>query len=320
MEYSDFISVIIPAHNAENTLEKCCKSIVDGSYKNIEVLIIENCSTDQTLEVANELEKSYSCVKVFTTKEKGVSNARNIGLKNSKGKYIAFVDSDDFVTNDYLTFLHKKMVESNAELVCASVTKASDVVRSEQVKSLKNIKIVESFLNEEITGYSFAKLFLKEVIETNHLSFPIEMSIGEDRNFVFRYLLCIQTAIYSDHQIYYYVQNPLSVLNQTYDKRRFDLVKESLFEMNSVTDMGHNLREKATQNAIRSHLRYMIIAAKKSVLEEVQFNEIRSFLRHHLNYFVRGFIPLRWKIYWMTAVVTPYHMYLAIINNISHER
>ena len=93
------ISIIVPVHNATVTLDRCVKSIVEQSYHDIECILIENGSTDDSLELCQSYAKKYSCIKVVVS-EKGVSGARNVGVSMSTGDIIGFCDSDDFFEAD----------------------------------------------------------------------------------------------------------------------------------------------------------------------------------------------------------------------------
>ena len=91
------ISIIVPMYNAEKWLEKCVNSIIEQSYSNIEILLINDGSTDKTLEICKKIEKIDNRVRVIDKKNEGVSKTRNLGLENATGKYIKFVDSDDWL-------------------------------------------------------------------------------------------------------------------------------------------------------------------------------------------------------------------------------
>ena len=97
------VSVIIPAFKAEKTIERCVKSIAEGNYQNIEIVLVDDCSPDMTFEKCKMLEKRYATVIVKQNKEnRGVSYTRNQGLRYITGKYLMFVDSDDWVEPDYI--------------------------------------------------------------------------------------------------------------------------------------------------------------------------------------------------------------------------
>ena len=99
------ISIIVPVYNVENYLERCVESILKQTYTNFELLLINDGSTDQSGDLCDQLASKNENIKVFHLENAGVSNARNVGIQNSTGEWITFVDSDDFITPDYLETL-----------------------------------------------------------------------------------------------------------------------------------------------------------------------------------------------------------------------
>ena len=96
---NDLISVIVPVYNVKNYLEKCLDSIINQTYKNLEIILINDGSTDESLDICYMYEKKDNRIKVFNNRNKGLSYSRNFGVKNSNDKYVMFVDSDDFISN-----------------------------------------------------------------------------------------------------------------------------------------------------------------------------------------------------------------------------
>ena len=99
------ISVVLPVYNVENYLEKCLNSVVKQTYKNIEIIIVNDGSLDSSIDICNKYANKDSRIKVFTKPNGGLSDARNFGIKKSMGEFITFIDSDDYVTDDYVEYL-----------------------------------------------------------------------------------------------------------------------------------------------------------------------------------------------------------------------
>lgn len=126
------ISVIIPVYNCEKYLNRCLDSILKQSYRNIEVILVDDGSTDYSLNICKEYENKDKRFKVFNKENGGPSSARNHGLDRCNGEYIVFVDSDDYLSDDYLQRLYETMIKNNAEVVfCGYDTEDSN----KQVKS-----------------------------------------------------------------------------------------------------------------------------------------------------------------------------------------
>ena len=118
----DLITVVVPVYNAEKTIGKCVDSLLSQSYKNVEVILVNDCSNDRSLDICNEYANKHGNVRVLSNeKNLGVSYTRNRGIDATNGKYICFVDSDDYVDNDYLEILYNIYQEYNLFPICGFI-------------------------------------------------------------------------------------------------------------------------------------------------------------------------------------------------------
>lgn len=182
------ISIIIPAYNSENTIKRCIDSIVSQNYNNFEAIIIENNSKDNTLNVAKNLSENDNRIKVFSTKVKGVSNARNIGLDNAQGQIIVFCDSDDYLETDILnkavSYLEDEtidgiifgfnMLDDDENLIKENPISKERVISSEEF-------IEETILGKEVMGYLWNKIYRSSLIKG--VRFNLELTHMEDSFF-----------------------------------------------------------------------------------------------------------------------------------------
>ena len=116
----DLISVVVPIYNVEKYLKTCIETIIKQTYKNIEIILVNDGSTDNSLQICNEFKEKEKRIKVINKKNGGLSDARNIGLKKAKGKYICFIDSDDFINEKYIEELHSLIIKNNAQIAICS--------------------------------------------------------------------------------------------------------------------------------------------------------------------------------------------------------
>ena len=114
------VSVIIPIYNTEKYVERCVNSIIEQNYKNLEIILVDDGSTDQSYAVCKELQNKDQRIHLYTQKNQGAAQARNTGLDHMHGQYVFFVDSDDFLERNTLDYLAQQMKESNAEIVCCA--------------------------------------------------------------------------------------------------------------------------------------------------------------------------------------------------------
>lgn len=193
------ISVIVPVYNSESSLYRCVDSILSQNFKNFELLLIDDGSTDRSGEICDEYAKKDFRVKVFHKENGGVSSARNVGLDNAKGEWITFVDSDDYIynvafdkvqsyTTDLLIFNYK--IESGNKLIDAPKIAQYDINQ-----------MLEKYLCFEIFRTPWAKFFRRDIIAELH--FDTEILIGEDTLFVIQYLNSCSLITYCN--IDYYV-------------------------------------------------------------------------------------------------------------------
>ena len=110
------ISIVVPVFNVEKFLKKCIESIISQSFSNFEVLLVNDGSTDGSLDICLQYTKIDDRVKVINKKNGGLSDARNAGIKYATGKYICFIDSDDFIEKEYLQKLYKNIVKYNSDV------------------------------------------------------------------------------------------------------------------------------------------------------------------------------------------------------------
>ncbi len=193
------VSIIIPVYRAADLVEKCVRSLCEGSYQNLEILLLEDGSPDDSLAVCRSLEEKYPQVKVFANeKNLGVSATRNRGLQEMTGKYLLFVDSDDWVEPEYV----EKLINAHARYasamtVCGYINHDEmqsgradifgfDGVEGEEERPLKEslMGLYEGRLLQQIWN----KLFLADIIRDNCITFDPSIRMGEDFRFLLTYL------------------------------------------------------------------------------------------------------------------------------------
>lgn len=183
------ISIIVPIYNSEKTLIRCVESLLNQTYTDIEVILVDDGSKDHSLEICRSYKNKDSRIQVIHKKNGGVSSARNIGLDAANGTYVMFCDSDDWVEDDWCETMLKSYVPG-ALVMCGYYCHHKDYVQcvGEEVKSNRILK--ENFLlTKPIAGFApWNKLYYRAEIVKNNIRFPENISLGEDQLFVWRYL------------------------------------------------------------------------------------------------------------------------------------
>lgn len=224
---TSLISIILPVFNADKTIAKCIESILFQTFSVFELLIINDGSTDSTLNICERFAVEDSRIKLINQKNKGVSSARNKGIDLSTGKYICFIDSDDWVESEYLAAFFQGEEIDTKEIVfqdCIEVSNNQSTIKYD----FENKRYTQSDFRHCIYeqkllnyGYPFCKLYIKEIINTNNIRFNEEIHFVEDRIFLLEYLQYINYFRFTSKAHYHYTfsdgQQSLTFRHNSYE-------------------------------------------------------------------------------------------------------
>ena len=205
-----FISIIVPVYNAEETLNRCIDSIINQTYTNWEILLINDGSNDNSGNICDEYVTRDKRIKVFHKNNEGASSARNLGLDNVSGDWITFCDSDDFVYPEWLNN-YVENISDDIELICQGFE--CDKILIDELKDTRifglnykgDVKEGVLQLNKIYSlGYTVVKLFRRNIIESNKLRFDVSYNYWEDQEFCFKYFSCIKNIVCTDKVGYFY--------------------------------------------------------------------------------------------------------------------
>ena len=244
-----YVSVIVPVYNAEKYIERCLRSISNQSFQDIEVLVINDGSSDRSLDVAKEYAKSDLRIKIFSQDNQGVSAARNLGIEKASGEYICFVDADDYIES---TMIQKLLQASDTKVlgICNYVLNdfsnkiLCNMPRTSYLKT--GTALYEDFLvgelGKQIAFSSWNKIFSLQVIRDNGIRFPKDVAIGEDMIFVLRYLCHIEQIRCVDEGLYHYRIHPGSTMNAALRDYLGDYNK-TLQVLSELAEKGHKIEK-----------------------------------------------------------------------------
>lgn len=216
------ISIVMPVYNVEPYIRKCLDSVINQTYSNLEIICIDDGSTDNSGKICDEYVEKDRRIRVFHKHNGGVSSARNIGLNNLTGDYVGFVDPDDWIEPDMYEILMNASLNSNADISASNYTKdtaESSVImtNTEAIGSLpfnRDKLILYAFKRDYYRGfgaYLCTKLFKSELI--NGLLFDENISVGEDIIFFAQAAVKTRTAVYTDKPLYRYFQREVSLFH-----------------------------------------------------------------------------------------------------------
>jgi glycosyltransferase involved in cell wall biosynthesis len=220
----NLVSVIVPVYNAEKFLSRCIQSILNQTYKNFELILVDDGSTDDSAKIIEKFSKTDGRIVALKQKNSGVSSARNAGLEIAKGEWIAFVDADDWIDADAYEILVKTALERQADLVLYQFKFESAEGNEIPLKSDETER--EIFVqNEKFPWYrnlSWSMLIKRPLIFENSLRFPREISIGEDRCFSYSCYGVAKKIWSLPNQFYHYCANPESATRSGFSMKKFD--------------------------------------------------------------------------------------------------
>lgn len=212
------LSVIVPAYNTAEYIEECVESIISGTYRDLEVLLVDDGSTDGTGPLCDHLAEKYSSIRVFHTNNRGLSEARNLGIEHATGQYIGFVDSDDEVAPNMFETMVRYMTSDVQLVVCRYLRYQEDDVKlvGKQANS-KNIVTqtgaIERLIKNEYGPFVWNKLFSKKILDTKHIRFPKDHRICEDLFFTWEYIKHCKKAVFIEDSLYFYIMHKGSIMN-----------------------------------------------------------------------------------------------------------
>lgn len=249
----ELISVIVPVYNAEKYLQKCLDSILEQTYKNLEIIIINDGSTDNSGQICQEYEKQDDRIVYIEKENSGVSDTRNAGMNRMTGPYVTFVDSDDWLEPNYVKFLYEKLIEHQADIVVGNYTSFNEsnsvfyfhTSADYYEKVYDNKSVIPCLYDAKELLKSalivpWGKIYKKEIIA--NFRFPIDR-IGEDALFNLKALLDSKKVVYVNKSAYIYRVREGSLSNTWSDKWIRDAIYIIEERLSLLASLGYPLSE-----------------------------------------------------------------------------
>lgn len=280
------VSVIIPAHNMEKWIKKCLLSVVNQTYRKIEIIVVDDESTDGTCRIVERLRKKYKNIKLYRKNRRGVSLARNFGLSVAQGAFVIFLDSDDWICKDAVEHLVEKTLLHNVDLVQGAVKVLSP---SRSYINMPNAKCGKYSLNgKEDTincvnslGWDLhGSLFKKSIIDKNDLRFNSEYKLAEDTDFLLSYLNKASDIYISNKITYIYNQLTFTSSARKYYEdsnmwlygcyQKFKSLFEKIQSDNTVVMICRNRAFNWFELALRNYIWNSSVEEYSAVISKIQ--------------------------------------------------
>lgn len=217
------VSIIIPVYNAELYIRKCLDSVLEIQYDNLQIILIDDGSTDKSGDICDEYVSKYKNMEIYHINNQGVSHARNVGLTKVKGQYVMFIDSDDYIERNYVKALLPEIKDQfvySAHIYLNSELKLSKNAYKEQKYSLSYLRNnIEQVWGHSPWMYVTGACYLTRIIVENRIMFNENKTLGEDTEFNFEYLNFVQQIRTVNECVYIHRINKNSLVHQLYFNR-----------------------------------------------------------------------------------------------------
>ena len=284
MQYEkDLISVIVPVYGVEEYLCRCIDSVLKQTYKKFELILVDDGSLDCSGKICDEYAKTDERIKVIHKKNGGLSDARNAGLTKACGEYISFIDSDDWVSKEYLERLLNALKETRADICECNVLKTkgeekTQTLEKEMLKIYDTIDALEQLICDNVLRqYVWNKIYRRCVIK--NISFP-KGKTNEDEFWTYQVFGNAQRVTKIPDILYYYFQRPNSIMGKDYSLKRLDAIAAKLERQSYIKKHFPELEEVARLNLFGS----CIYAGQMSIryLSEEQLVTVKGLIKEVL--------------------------------------
>ena len=317
------VSIIIPVYNVEQYLDRCLSSVLNQTYKDLEMILVNDGSTDKSGIICEEFVQIDKRAKVYHQENRGLSEARNTGLKYMTGDFVMFLDSDDWLELDAVEFLLEQAEIYNADMVVGGVYRTSKIVDHQQNTPVSQVLTQEEYAKryfkietQTIEYYVWNKLYKREVVEG--IEFPSGF-FAEDVPTMFRYILNSEKIVVTDKIVYnYFINN--SGLTAKFTSKHFDVLKGWDLVCQYATESNNaKYKEWAQINRYRADLALLTEIALSvdykniRMLNETQIKSMQSRLKQNKRVLLQQAIPLSRKIL-IILFTTSYNIFAKVIN------
>lgn len=262
------VSVIVPVYNVEKYISKCLNSLVNQTLEDIEIIVVNDGSKDTSIDIVKEYAQKYKNIKVYEKENGGLSDARNYGLQFATGKYIAFLDSDDYVDVNLYKRMYEKAKKEDSDMVECNFYWVYDKKTKKDIgQKYKGKK--EMFEKARVVAWN--KLYKKEVLDNANVQFPKGLRY-EDVEFFYKLIPHIESVSFVKEPLIYYVQRKQSIVNTQNEKTKdIFTVLENVIEYYKE----HNLYEEYKEVIEYTYVRLLLCSSFKRMCK-IKDKDIRK--------------------------------------------
>lgn len=307
------ISIIVAVYNVEKYLDRCIKSILNQSFKEFELILVDDGSTDNSGIICNKYGKQDSRVKVIHKINGGVSSARNEGLKIAIGEYIGFVDSDDFINKYMYETLYENLIKNNADISMCNFDRVSYFSEEKQNYLDGNNEVI-IYTKEEVLSKLYDNEKIKFIVQWNKiynkkLFLNLFYDIGkyhEDEFIIHKIIYNANKIVYSSNKYYYYFENNNSIMRKEFNINRVDIIEALDKRMKFFRDKHLVDLEYKTQDLYLNYFIKYFYIVKFEFNNNIKIKQLKKiFIKNYRYLCMNPKYNISGKVLWVILIINP---------------
>lgn len=295
------VSIIVPVYNAVNVINRCLDSIINQTYKEIEIILVNDGSTDKSYDILKKYQDKDRRICLINQTNKGVAAARNTGLKQCKGDYFLFVDADDWIEPDTIACLLDKMSKDADIVYCSSdhTDVPKNVKRESKVKCEiwdHDRQLLEFMRHKRMTGMLWNKLIRRSL--TEDIYFNEKTGYGEDAEFLWKVIKKSRKMVVTNEVLYHHVLEDTSISHCSFSEKKYSAIPMWESINADVEKKYPNLADLAKERLMCATVFSMYEAKKCGYKDKESISHMRRLIRNHLIIFLKSpNVSKKFKLY-----------------------
>ena len=271
------VTIIVPIYNVEKYLEQCVDSIINQTYKNVEIILIDDGSTDSSGKICDHYGDANKNIKVIHKKNSGVSSARNVGIDNAKGSFICFVDSDDYLDKNFVSYMMSLYMSTGADF-CLSKKCYSTQRDLESDRNSDNVEILDStgatslLLSQEVFVGCWNKIFKSDFLRNNNIKFCEDLYYGEGLKFIINAAQAASKIGVGTKCVYYYRINNMDSATKKFNLKKYNNGEKSLDKIKSELTKSND----SVEHQLNIHYCFFYFNALFDIVKNRKQEEFKS--------------------------------------------
>lgn len=309
----ELVSIIVPMYNVEKYIEKCITSLLEQTYKNCEIIIVNDGSEDKSSEIVEKIATQNGNIKIINQKNSGVSVARNTGIENANGDYIIFVDADDYLAKDFVEYMVKLIKMNNSEFAysISNFKKENEKeTQNEFIKEISNEESVGLLLSPDVTVGCWNKIYKRDMLIKNNIFFRTDLFYGEGLFFIINVSKYAKNITIGNRKVYYYRRNNENSATTLFKIEKYYNGEKSL----NLIGEKINLNNDYIKSMYLLHISTFYLGAIIKIIEnkkkkeyKKEYKSWKKSLSNNLLYIIKSkYISLYRKIMLMVGGICPY--------------